>query len=371
VEVTGCAVETVNAGKLDLSTRSGRTTARLLGTVARDESEAKSERLKDKHAELARRGRWKGGPRPSGYQPHGKGGLKRKPDEAKVIREAAKRVLAGESLNAIVNDLNNRGVPTAQGAMWRTQTLRRILTAWTVAGHREHRGEDAGPGQREAIVDETTHRRLRAVILNPDRYRAAPPRVALLAGGLARCGRCGSNLITQRRKSGARVYVCLSYLGGCGRLSVQAAPLEELVAEAVMHSVEGPHFAGAVAALERDPYESEAELVGAQAQMEELAEMWATRQITRVEWEAARRPLQATVRDIERRRIGNARRSALTPYLGAPNALRAAWPDMNLDQQRSVVAAAIDQVKVHPTDHRGRTFDKSRVEVCWTDGRRV
>ena len=109
VETTGCAVETVNAGKLDLSTRSGRTTARLLGTVARDESEAKSERLRAKHAELVERGRWKGGPRPYGYQPTGDGGLEVDPAEAAIIREAGRRALAGDSLHDYSNRTRRRG----------------------------------------------------------------------------------------------------------------------------------------------------------------------------------------------------------------------------------------------------------------------
>src|SRR5690606_616538 len=46
LDAAGVAVETVRAGRWDLSTRSGRTTARLVGTVARDESEAKAERLR-------------------------------------------------------------------------------------------------------------------------------------------------------------------------------------------------------------------------------------------------------------------------------------------------------------------------------------
>ena len=364
VESTGCAVETVNAGKLDLSTRSGRTTARLIGVVARDESEAKSERLRAKHSELVERGRWKGGPRPFGYRPTGKGELKVDPAEAHVIRDAARRVLGGESLHAIVRDLNDRKVPTAQGAMWRTQTLRRILTAWTVAGRREHRGEDAGKAVWEPILDERTHRRLRGVLLDPSRFREAPARVALLAGGIARCGRCGSKLITQRRQTRARVYVCLRHLGGCGRLSIQAEPLETLVTEALLAAVDTDQLAEAIAASD-EVDDGGDELAEARARRDELAAMWAAGDISRAEWSAARKTLEAILSVSERRAMNNVRLSVLSPYATGGGALRRAWPDMGLDLRRSILATIVDEVVVNPTETRGPKFDQGRVTVLW------
>lgn len=362
IEVTGCQVETCNAGKLDLSTRSGRTTARLLGAVARDESEAKSERLRAKHAELVEKGRWKGGPRPYGFEAPGDGTLVVVEAEAAVIREAAGRLLAGDSLHSIVQDLNDRGVATAQGAAWRTQTLRRILSAWTVAGRREHKGQDAGPAVWRAILDLDTHRRLRAVILDPARTRALPARVALLAG-LARCGRCGGKLVTQRRQSGARVYVCMSNLGGCGRLSVQADPLEELVVEAVLQAVDSPRLAEVAAEVEAG---DDDEAVNARARMTELAEMWAAGDITREEWAAARKRLEAVVDASERRTAQATRRSVLAPF-ATGGGLREAWSGMSLDMRRSIVSAVVDLVVVNPTEQRGPRFDSERVDIRWVD----
>src|SRR5262245_50374036 len=49
-------VVTVTAGAYDLATPSGRMTARVVGAVARHESEHKSERIRRKHRELAEHG---------------------------------------------------------------------------------------------------------------------------------------------------------------------------------------------------------------------------------------------------------------------------------------------------------------------------
>jgi site-specific DNA recombinase len=363
VETTGCQVETVNAGKLDLSTRSGRTTARLLGAVARDESEAKSERLRAKHAELVERGRWKGGPRPYGDRATGGGELEVDEAEAAIIREAARRVEAGDSLHAVVQDLNARGVATAQGAAWRPQTLKRILTAWTVAGRREHKGQDAGPAVWAPILDRETHRKLRALVLDPSRSRVQPARVALLAS-LTRCGRCGTKLVTQRRQTGKRVYVCPGWLDGCGRLSIQADPLEELVVEAVLQAVDGPRLAEVAAEAETGVDD---EAVSARARMAELAEMWAAGEITRDEWSVARKRLEAVVEASERRTARSTRRSVLAPY-AASGGLREAWPALtSLDLRRSIISAAVERVTVNPTDKRGPHFDPERVDVVWVD----
>ena len=58
-----------------------------------------------------------------------------------MIRECARRVLAGESLRSICSDLIERGVPTVSGGEWKTQTLRTILMSGRISGQREHHGE--------------------------------------------------------------------------------------------------------------------------------------------------------------------------------------------------------------------------------------
>src|SRR5262249_41888399 len=57
VERHGVAVATVQGGDYDLSTASGRMTARVVGAVARGESEHSAERVRRKMRELAENGR--------------------------------------------------------------------------------------------------------------------------------------------------------------------------------------------------------------------------------------------------------------------------------------------------------------------------
>jgi hypothetical protein len=82
--------------------------ARIKGTVARYESEHKTERVTAAHASLAEAGRWKGGPRPYGYdvgrdnvgRPLNDGRLIVIEQEATIIREAAGAILAGGTVYA-------------------------------------------------------------------------------------------------------------------------------------------------------------------------------------------------------------------------------------------------------------------------------
>lgn len=122
-------VATVRAGEIDLATPAGRLNARMMAAVARHESEHKAERQQRKHEELAELGRWKGGPRPYGYQRSETedGTLMVVSQEAALIQEAAARVLAGESVHAVCRDWNERQVSTTRGGQWRPQTLLRIL----------------------------------------------------------------------------------------------------------------------------------------------------------------------------------------------------------------------------------------------------
>ncbi len=370
VEAAGCAVVTCRAGEVDLSTAAGRMSARVVGAVARSESEQKSERLTRKHQELAEHGRWKGGPRPYGYRVMtGKGTLEPVTAEAAVIRSAARRVLAGETVYAIVRDLNQQAVPTATGAAWRPPTLRRILTNPTTAGLREYRGEVVGPAVWDPILDPALRAKLVTIIDDPSRARGKVPRVALLASGLARCGRCGSKLITQRRANGARVYVCLkgpvAPTGDtpCGRLSVQAEPLEAVVEEALLIRMDGPALSQAMTSKPDDSGAAE-ELAGVEHRLEELADMFASGEIDRAGFLRARRGLEAR-QEAALAAVRRSQRLTALDGVAESGALRKAWPELNLDRRRAIAAAIIDRVTIAPATRRGRTFDTDRIDVDW------
>ncbi len=99
VERTGVRLALVTGGDYDLTTPDGRLAARIVGAVARKESEDRSRRVRRKHLELAELGK------PAGQFGWGV----RDGTERELVREAAQRVLAGHGLMTIARDWNRAG----------------------------------------------------------------------------------------------------------------------------------------------------------------------------------------------------------------------------------------------------------------------
>ena len=99
----GVQLRTVQGGDIDLTTSAGRMIARILGSVARQESEHKGERHRRANQQKREAGAWRAtGRRKFGYTQTGDS-LDR---EADAIREAAAAVLGGRSLRSIANEWN-------------------------------------------------------------------------------------------------------------------------------------------------------------------------------------------------------------------------------------------------------------------------
>lgn len=364
LESSRATVRTVQAGEYDLATPSGRMTARVVGAVARHESEHKSARLRRKHLELAEGGKISGGgDRPFGYEDDRRTVNRR---EARILREAARAVLGGESLRSIVADLTRRGVTTTAGNEWRSTSLRRLLMSARIAGLRSHRGADIANAEWPAIITIEQHRRLVAILGDPDRFTNRTPRSYLLTG-LARCALCGAKLVARPRSDKRRSYVCASgpNFGGCGKIRVLADPLEELVAATVIARLDTPALVEMITSTDVADIGTVEALEAVEARLAELGEMWAGGEIDRAGWTAARRRLEAE-RDkltAEMRAVVGA--AALASYSGEAGALNAAWPSMPFDQRRTIVDAVVEVVTVNPAVRGRNYFDPDRVSITW------
>ena len=358
-------------GDIDLATHDGRFHARILGAVARKESDDKSRRLQRKHLELAQQGSLSGGgTRPFGYDDDR---VTVRDDEAALIREAAQRILAGETLRSVVVDWNRRGVPTVTGVPWTMMVLRRTLTAPRTCGWREHRGSFAAPAKWPAILDRDDVDRLRRILLDPSRRTNNAPHTPryLLTGGLARCVLCDAALVARPRTDHARSYVCATGPGfkGCGRIRILAEPFEGWVTQAVFSVVATPGLEQAVESRQRNVAAREDDAVRSlatvEAQLRELAEDWASGSITRGEWLAARSVLN-TRAETQRQALRSVERTAaLSGYVGRTGVLESAWGGFDLGRRRSIVGAVVERVTVGPGRRGFNRFDPSRLDVVW------
>jgi site-specific DNA recombinase len=307
--------------------------------------------------------------------------------ERELIAEAARRILAGDSLRGVVGDWNRQGILTTTGRTWGTRTLRQVLLAPRLAGLRSQgRGEvvTGADGQPVRLVGDDGRpvgpilpreqwEALRAVLTDPARMVSAVGRApSYLLTGLAFCGVCGARLRGIRRR-GQVSYGCPDAADG-GRRCVErrAEPVERLIVRAVFRAVESPEWAERAADRPADDptrphYERLAELtaeldvldrrIGEAVLAEELGgrphPSSATLRRMLADREAERDQHQAAVARLQTGRV----------VANVPKNLRQVWPDLSLDRRRAILAALIERIEV---DRQGtRVFDPEAIRVDW------
>ncbi len=381
----GAALVSV-AESLDLTTTSGRFVATILAAFAEMEAATIAERTTAGIEKARELGRWAGGAAPYGYQvvsaPDGPGFvLAPEPDAAAVVREAAERVLAGESLYAISKDFNARGVPTrsakliAEGrtkrekaAPWATQTLSQVLTNPATVGRSVYRGElirdDSGmPRQLWApILPLDAWHRLRAVLAangEAAEGRGRRVRAARLLSGIAYCAGCGRKLYASSRKhpSGNTVptYACAARRNGqgCEGVAITAEMTEEAVTRQFLARVGSWPVVEAVTVTVEDGRRADVE-----AGIADLARQMTQRGADVAALAARLAELHATREALPVTAATEVRRLETGRTFGEE------WAARDTDGRRALLAASGARAVIHRAAVRGRKiFDESRVDL--------
>lgn len=243
VEAARILIATVQGGQYDLTTAAGRGNARIVGAVARMESEHKSERIRRKHEQLAKQGRRSGGSgRAFGYSveletptPNADGKVEGKKvvrklticePEAKLIRDGARRVLAGESVRSVTRRWAKSGLKTSTGKAWIASGVRNVLNSARIAGLREYE-EEFYKANWPGVISREEWERLRALLSDPLRRTNRIARKYLLAG-LLHCSMCGQKLVARPRA--AECAWALAQRGEIARLRDQLGELRKAIA---------------------------------------------------------------------------------------------------------------------------------------------
>lgn len=359
VEEAQCHVETVRSGLYDLTTDDGRFVARIVGAVARKESEQKSARLRRKHLEIAKAGRISGGgTRPFGFSDDRMTIVE---EEAILIREAVDLVLSGRSIGSIVKEWDRRGIKTTTGKVWRSTSLRRMLTSARIAGIRELRDEVEVEAVWPPIIAKADLIKLRKQLLDPSRRTNHGARKYLLTGGLVTCGLCGSNLVARPRSDRRRCYVCASdvAVGGCGKIRVLAEPLEAAIVEMALQALDDGALAEVLLRQGRsDDQESEEamkELEDAYKALEEIDAMFGDGEINKVSYLEIARRVKRRIESAEARIAAHTSPIAARILAERTNKLRESWGNLDIQDQRMIIALLIESVPIKPAI-RGRNF---------------
>jgi hypothetical protein len=320
------AVHTVKGGEIDLGSPEGRLQARMLGTLARYESEHRSDRVKRALAQAAERGTSHGGLRPYGW--HRDGTLD--PAEAQVVAELTRRVIGGESCRSLAAELRARGVASVSGVPWTANSVKNTVIRARNAGLRVHRGEVVGAGNWPAIVDRESWEAATALLTDPARRTSPGGTPTRLLSGLMGCGTCGAPVRSGGYKEGVAVYRCSS--GSHVRRRVE---LVDGVVERYLMALLDREGVGAPTPATAPPdLRGKAEAV--RLRLEQLEDKYADGDMSRAGYIRNRDRLAAKLADLERQ-------EALTRVPGPLEGVTPArWAALSLERRRAVVAYLVD-----------------------------
>lgn len=370
-ERMGVQTQTARAGIVDLSTPAGRLTARHLGSIARYESEHRSERVSRKREEIAASGGFLGGARPFGYTADG---MALEPDEAAAIVEGTRAVLRGRSLRSIAADWNARGLRTAKtGRPWATASVRDLLLRARNAGLLQYRGQVVGPAAWPALVSEDEWRGVVAILTDPGRRNTPGNTPRWLGSGLYRCGVCGGPMVVgtsgQVRQPS---YLCRApNKSGVKHVTRNAISLDEYVGMVLLETLKRPDLADLLHQPESGAADAPAlrdELTAIVAQREAMARDQAAGRITYAQFSTMND--EATARQ-ERLESQLARLTRTDPLAVAADAddPDEVWAAFDLEQRREVLRRLV-VVTIEPAPHgmtpRGGLLDTNSIRFDWT-----
>lgn len=250
-------IRTVQGGELDLSTSAGRMVARILGSVARQESEHMSERRIRANTQKAQSGKWQTANRAFGYTLHG---APLEP-EASAVRKAALDVLAGKSVQGVAREWNAAGLRTTMAGKthtdphskkefvvegkWSSPGVRRLLMSPRYAGLKTHRGRTF-PGDWTPLIDVDTHKGLVAYLSDPKRVKCTSFERKYMGSGLYLCAICGDGTTMKAAMPGSargrennrktRAYVCRAH----SHLLRQGEALDDYVTAQILDILSAP-----------------------------------------------------------------------------------------------------------------------------------
>ncbi|MET9050102.1 recombinase family protein [Streptomyces bacillaris] len=386
-ERRGVSTHTCQAGSIDLSSPSGRMTARILGAVARQESEHKGHRVAAARRQKAKAGQWSGGIRPFGWGvPTGE--TKKKvdkatgeevdvpildmtklvPEEGAALEVGTDMILSGGSVKGWVRWLADKGLLSTVGKPITHPAARDMLLRPRNAGIAVYRGEEIGRGLWEPAVSEPKFRAVVAILTDPNRVTTTGSEVKWFGSLIYKCGRPGCTATARNTKVGGSAepsYRCQANHGG-GR---NAERLDAYIQDLIVERLSKPD---AVDLLQPAPdgvnvAELQAESESIRRRLTDLAGLFGSGQISMAQFTEGS--------DIARAQLGGvtaqlARAAVKDPLVGLVGVkdVRAAWEACDLGRQRTVLRSLLDVILHPPRPGRmpdGGYFDYDAIETQW------
>ncbi|MFI6861750.1 recombinase family protein [Streptomyces sp. NPDC050421] len=386
-ERRGVSTHTCQAGSIDLSSPSGRMTARILGAVARQESEHKGDRVARARQQKAKAGAWAGGPRPFGWGlPTGE--VKKKtvkgtdeelevpvldmnklvPEEGAAIEVGTDQILAGGSIRGWVRWLADKGLVGTQGKPIGHGAARDILMRPRNAGIAVYRGEEIGPGAWEAPIDEARFRAVVAILTNPSRLTTPGPTAKWFGSLIYECGfgDCTKTVVCTRTGRGNYPsYRCPDQCGGGRKVDVVDRYVQDLLIERLSRDDAAELLQPAPDGVDVAALQVESELI--RRRLTDLASMFGAGSVDMAQFTEGTDVARAQLKGVTQQLARAAVKDPLVGLVGMPD-VRKAWNGLGLDRRRTVLRTLLKVRLLKPRPGRradGGYVDYDAIETTW------
>lgn len=347
----------------DTSTPLGKAMLGILAVFAQLERETIIERTKEGHHKRARKGLWGGGPQPFGYRWNKEEErLEIEPQEAQIVAGIYRRYLAGEPLNAIADWAAER----SGEKWWDHSVVKNIIKRDIYTGVIQY-GTERAQGHHEPIIDFETAQRARDELKRRNSGKRAIGQYLL--SGLLRCGECGEPIVHHRVRN-HHYYVCARKQQGqhyfkpgpsCSSHHFGMNILDDAVTRAVHEMATDPSVLltriddRVDASKEAQLTALKQELTGIEKKLKRWYDAFEEGNIdtkilrTRIgELERDRTRLELLIDETQDELEST---SDPSPVIDALHAIRDAWDDMENEERKSVLRAAIQRIRVYKDAH--------------------
>lgn len=326
------------------------------------------------------------------------------PEQAPVVKEAARRAMEGETFYAIAKSFNERDIPPRRPSFkekrrhlgWTAVAVKQMLTVPAYAGKRVHQGEIVADALWPALIDFDTWQQLQPIISPAHRKRTNDWPAKHLLAGIAVCAICGSGVRVGKQNRGRRkdkdgnplprprdadgkelpypsypTYVCSGTPGKTGfHVAMKEETLDELTIEVVLARLERPDFLATLGARDTGTDAERRALVdeiaGHQRYLDEVREQAAELQrFDLVLDQEARIQPKIAAAQAKLERLSRADPAVIELVSGG--AVRQAWAELDLPGRRRIIRAVLTpRIKpIGPGNYQREKTNRERVEWVW------
>lgn len=318
------------------------------------------------------------------------------PKHSLVVKEAAQRVLAGDSYYVIAKNYNERGIPQRRPAFkeirkdygWTAAAVKQMLTMPAYAGLRQHQGQvlDGVETLWPAIINIDDWNKLQSVMAVRGTKRPENWQATHLLAGIARCGVCGAGTRVGKQNAGRaafdengnklprqsyKTYLCVGIPGKTGfHVAMREEHLDLLTTTVVLLRVQQPDFLARIGQQDGTVDAERGQLLEQisthQTWLEKVRERAATEQNLDLLFDQEAR-VMPLIKEAQKKLVSLAATDPLIIDLAGSDDVEARWEQLDLLQKRQIIRLLVVPL-IHrvPRGTKGRKgINPDRVEWVW------